>query len=73
MQWNSVNQRQTLRLGTRSRREADRLLIQVENLIACRTANLAPTADTALWLAGVEDGLHDRLIRVGLAEPRGTP
>src|SRR5271170_4065349 len=62
--------RKTVRLGPVSARAAESVRLRIEEL-ASATMNGHPLArDTALWLGGIGDTLHDRLARAGLVQPR---
>jgi integrase len=64
--------RPTIRLGKMPVKAAETMKRRIETLIACRTAGIALDAETACWLRDLPDDLHDRVARVGLAEPRQT-
>lgn len=63
-------QRKTVRLGKVSQRDAEQVCRHIEALVASTIHGQAMPRETAVWLKGVGDKLHDRLARVGLAEPR---
>jgi len=65
--------RPTIRLGKVSRRSAEIWRNHVENIVAAQTPGRALEATTATWLAALPDDKHDKLVRVGLAEPREKP
>jgi integrase len=62
--------RQTLRLGKVARRLGESVLFRVREIIAAIRTGQSVSAETAAWLGTVTPQLHDRLVRVGLAEPR---
>lgn len=62
--------RQTIRLGDVSERTANEAKARIE---ALETASLTGTAvdrTTAAWLAVIHDNVHEKLVKVGLVEPR---
>lgn len=62
--------RQTLRLGTCSKRAADEVCRHVEELVSAKMRGHAIRAATAAWLTEIGDVLHKRLAKVGLVEHR---
>jgi integrase len=64
--------RRTLRLGKCARKTAEAVRLHVEHLLSAAAAGQSVPAETARWLAAVDDTLHARLVRAGLAAPR-TP
>lgn len=61
--------RQTVRLGPVSIKQAQQVRGHVEALLAARITGHID-APTASWLAGIDDRLHARLVKVGLVSPR---
>ncbi len=59
-----------LALGTRTKKAAQQAHHQVERLIAAAKANQCIEPDTARWLAGFDSALHEKLVRLGLCQPR---
>jgi integrase len=62
--------RQTIRLGRVSVKAAWGILHHVEHLAASARLGITLPAETAAWLRRLDDGMHERLVRVGLAVPR---
>jgi len=62
--------RYTLRLGKVAKRLGESVLFRVREIIAAVRTGQSVSAETAAWLGTVTPQLHDRLVRVGLAEPR---
>ena len=64
--------RRTLRLSRAPKKHAEAVRVRVEALLASSITGQPVEPETARWLAGVGDDLHDKLARVGLIEPRHT-
>lgn len=64
--------RRTVRLGKCSRRDAETICRMVEEILSNQGAGNPLRQHTADWLLSCPDDLHDKLVRVGLAEPRET-
>jgi len=62
--------RQTIRLGAATAKDAKTIQGHVEKLIVGKLGNTAVDADTAAWLGVLDGELRERLARVGLVEPR---
>lgn len=63
--------RRCVRLGRASGRIAEGYKSKIETIIACQRAGRALDAETAEWLGEViDDRLHQRLVKVGLAAER---
>lgn len=62
--------RYTLRLGKMSKAMAQGIKARVEHLIAAKINATAIPAEIAQWLRSTDDGLHDKLVRLGLCPPR---
>lgn len=62
--------RHTIRLGRISRRLADVVKTRVESLALAHELGVDPDVETAAWLARVDDKLHRKLVRAGLAGGR---
>ena len=62
--------RQTIRLGSVSKRIAETTKLRVEELLAAKFAGHSIQPEAAAWLAKIADVIHDKLSRVGLVEPR---
>jgi len=59
-----------IRLGKATVKQAEAFRVRVEGLLAAKLQGLPPDGELSAWLAGLGDTLHDRLVRVGLAQPR---
>ena len=62
--------RKTVRLGKCARRDAEQVCRHIEALVASSIHGQPVSRDTATWLAGIGDELHERLSRVDLVAPR---
>ena len=62
--------RRTIRLGKMPVKAAESFRLRVESLLVARIAGVPVAQDDARWLAELPDTMHDRLVKVGLAEPR---
>lgn len=62
--------RKAIRLGRLPKKQADAVLRHVEALSASRIDGSAPPEATSHWLAGIDDGLRERLVKAGLADAR---
>ncbi len=68
--FDSNGERRTLRLGQCSKQQANTVRGHVENLVAAKTTRAATAAETAHWLAGLDDVMADKLAEVGLIPRR---
>ena len=62
--------RRSLRLGKVSSKVAGEVKTNVERIVAAKTTGQALDLHTARWLADISDELHERVVKIGLAEPR---
>ncbi len=62
--------RRTLRLGRVEKKLAETVRSRVEELNAARINGSSVSSFTSQWLRGIGDGLHARLVRCGLCDPR---
>jgi len=62
--------RRTLRLGKCSERAAENVCRHLEELVSAKIRGHAISPATAAWLTEIGDALHERLVKVGLVEPR---
>ena len=62
--------RKTIRLGKSSKRIAETAKGHIERLLSTKIAGHSPDPETANWLAGIGDVLHERLVKAGLTLPR---
>lgn len=65
--------RKTVRLGKCPKKAAETFKIRVEHLLSARIAGHAPDPELSRWLAELDAKVHDKLVRVGLADPRESP
>ena len=63
--------RKTIRLGKATMKQAEAFKVKLEALIAARITGNMPD-ELSRWLAEMPHTVYDRLVRVGLAEPRST-
>lgn len=64
--------RKTVRLGKCSERDAEQVCRHVEALAAATIHGQPVARETAVWVSGIGDKLHDRLTRAGLVEARAS-
>ena len=64
--------RQTVRLGKIPKRDAESIRIRVEALLAAQISKQPIDAETARWVAGLDDVLAERLANVGLLGRRDS-
>ncbi|MBY0587248.1 tyrosine-type recombinase/integrase [bacterium] len=62
--------RKTIRLGKISERVAEQICRHVEALAASLIHGQPVARETAVWVSGIGQSLHDRLVRVGLVVAR---
>jgi integrase len=67
---NSEGKQKALRVGIVSKRTAERVLILVERLLELRRFGLPLDSETARWVASLDEGIAERLARLGLIAPR---
>jgi len=68
----SNGRRQTVRLGKVGKRAAETIQSHVEHLLNAQFAKQPVEAETARWVASLEDVLHTKLAKVGLIRPRAS-
>ena len=64
--------RQTIRLGKSNKRIAETAKFHIEGLLSAKIAGHSPDAETANWLAGLDDLIYSRIVKVGLVSSRST-
>lgn len=62
--------RPKIHLGKTSLEVAKSVQVRLQGLIASKKAGLPLDSETATWVGKIDKELHDRLIRIGLAQPR---
>lgn len=62
--------RRSIRLGKASKAHAEAVKGRVESLLSCKLTGQGMGRDLALWVADLDETLHNRLSAVGLVEPR---
>ena len=67
---NITGKRDRLRLGIVSHDTAEECCRRVEKLLMAKRLNQSIDSQTAEWLAGVPDDLHEKLARFSLCQPR---
>ena len=65
--------RHTIRIGTVDKQQAETARNRVNALEAARAVGCSIDADTAAWLARIEDWLYDKLVKAELVPPRPKP
>ena len=74
VQFKAVDKRRrTIRLGKVTRKSAEIWRNHVENILAAQTPGRPLDVTTAAWLAALPDDDHEKLVRVGLVDPREKP
>ena len=62
--------RQTIRLGSVSKKIAETAKGKIEEILSAKIAGHSIQPETAAWLGKVADVIHERLHKAGLVEPR---
>lgn len=62
--------RRSIRLGKIASKQAERVRLMVESLVAASIAGFPVDSDVGRWVAGLDDSLHEKLAAVGLIPPR---
>lgn len=62
--------RRSVRLGKVTKAQAEAVRGYVESLLSCKVTGQSMSRNVALWVADLDETLHDRLSAVGLIEPR---
>ena len=62
--------RRTIRLGKMPIKAAETVKTRVEHLVVAKMTGSAVEPETARWLAGIDDTLHEKLAKVDLVLPR---
>ncbi len=71
LQFSDANgKRQTIRLGKIAKRAAESIKVHVEHLLNASLSKQPVEAETAQWVASLDDVLHGRLANVGLIRDR---
>src|SRR5262245_44809692 len=64
--------RRTIHLGKLPEKVAERVCTRVEYLLAAKLSGVAVDAETARWVADIDDRLATKLAKVELIEPRAA-
>lgn len=64
--------RRSIRLGKIDGKQADRIRLMVESLIAAKISGFPPGDDVSRWLSGLDEALFEKLSAVGLVAPRDS-
>jgi len=62
--------RQSIRLGKMPMKAAETVKVRVEHLVVAKMTGSAVEPETARWLTGLDDALHEKLAKVDLVVPR---
>lgn len=62
--------RKTIRLGKVTQKDAESVKLKIEKLVSAKITGHVPDPETASWLAGLDDTLHQRIVAAGLAQER---
>lgn len=65
--------RHAIRLGKVTERVAQAVKLRIEHLLAAKIAGHSLDSETAAWLAGIDEKLHSKLVKAGLARSRQNP
>ena len=68
--FNQANERKAIRLGKRTKRDADSFKGKLESLLSAKLMGNSPDRETSLWLSELPDDLHAKLVAHELVEPR---
>ena len=69
---NRDGQRKTVYVGAMPKKQAETVCTKIEALNAAKVAGVAPADEVSRWTAGIGDDLHEKLLSIGLVEPRGN-
>ena len=64
--------RKTIRLGKTNKRIAETAKGHIERLLSAKIAGHSPDSETAKWLAGLDDLIYNRIVKVGLVSSRSA-
>ena len=64
--------RKKIQLGAVPKKLAETVKSKVEELVNCKLANASYSQETAQWLSGIDDKLHEKLSASGLVDARNT-
>jgi hypothetical protein len=70
--YDGAGDRRAIYLGAVPKKAADVWLNRIEQLNACTIAGVATDTDLAAWVGSLPDASDERLVQVGLAEPRDS-
>ena len=68
--YDGAGDRRAIYLGAVPKKAADVWLYRIEQLNACTIAGVTPDTDLAAWVGSLPEVSHERLVQVGLVEPR---
>ena len=63
-------ERKILHLGKLPKKQAETILSHVEAIVAAQSAKTSPPLETSIWLGGIGDTLHAKLVKQKLAGER---
>jgi len=66
-------ERKAIRLGRTPKKKVNEIKRRVEDIVAAKAGNYSLERETAEWLAGIEDRIHQKLEAVGLVPKRVAP
>ena len=70
--YDSAKQKKQIRLGKFNKKQAQRICSGVEAILSAQAAGTGLDAETSKWLATISPELHQKLVNVGLVQPRST-
>ena len=65
--------RKSIRLGAVNLKKAGEAKSHIEKLLNAKILNMSIDQETAAWLAGISDDIHERIARTGLCDSRERP
>jgi len=72
IQFRRTGKVRTLSIGRMSKKDAQSVRTHIEHLIASKRSGQPMPADTAGWIGRIDDDLHNRIVKLGLADPRNV-
>ena len=70
--YDSAKQKKQIRLGKFNKKQAQRICSGVEAILSAQASGTGLDAETSKWLATISLELHQKLVSVGLVQPRAT-
>lgn len=70
--YDSAKQKKQIRLGKFNKKQAQLISSRVESILSAQSSGAGLDRETAQWLATISPELHQKLVNVGLVQPRST-